>query len=114
MAVTSQGGPESPTPDRPRKQEAEPASSEITEVAPGVLRLQLPIAMPGLQHVNCYALEDERGFALVDPGMPGPQSWKALEARLTAASVPLARIHTVVVTHSHVDHFGASGRLRQK
>ncbi|NIR35531.1 MAG: hypothetical protein GWN79_03995, partial [Actinobacteria bacterium] len=48
-----------------RKQEQEPAAVEVVEVAPGVVRLQLPITMPGLGHVNCYALEDERGFALV-------------------------------------------------
>ena len=53
------------------KQEQEPATEEITEVAPGVLRMQLPIAFTGLGHVNCYALEDERGFAVVDPGLPG-------------------------------------------
>jgi hypothetical protein len=42
--------------DRPRRQEQERASAEITEVAPGVLRAQLPIDMPGLGHVNCYIL----------------------------------------------------------
>jgi glyoxylase-like metal-dependent hydrolase (beta-lactamase superfamily II) len=68
--------------------------------------------MPGLGHVNCYALEDERGVAVIDPGMPGPQSWKALVARFADAGFRPDDVHTVVVTHSHVDHFGASGRLR--
>jgi len=54
-----------------RKQEQEPATADITEPAPGVLRMMLPISMPGLGHVNCYALEDDRGFTLVDPGLPG-------------------------------------------
>ncbi len=94
------------------KQEQEPASEEITEVAPGVLRLQLPIAFTGLGHVNCYALEDERGFAVVDPGLPGPDAWDGLLDRLTRASIPLSRIHTVVITHSHPDHFGGAARLR--
>ena len=57
---------------RPPKQEQLPATDGVTEVAPGILRLQLPIAMPGLGHVNCYILEDERGVAVVDPGLPGP------------------------------------------
>ena len=30
------------------KQEQEPASEEITELAPGVLRTQLPVDLPGL------------------------------------------------------------------
>ncbi|MCY4664500.1 MAG: hypothetical protein OXC00_07540, partial [Acidimicrobiaceae bacterium] len=59
------------------KQEQEPASPEVTEVASGVLRLQLPISMPGLGHVNCYALTDSDGVALVDPGLPGEESWAA-------------------------------------
>jgi glyoxylase-like metal-dependent hydrolase (beta-lactamase superfamily II) len=96
------------------RQEAEHATTEIDEVAPGILRMQLPLSMPGLGHVNCYALEDERGFALVDPGMPGPQPWKALEDRFARAGFKLRDVHTVVVTHSHIDHFGASGRLREK
>jgi glyoxylase-like metal-dependent hydrolase (beta-lactamase superfamily II) len=94
------------------KQEQEPAREEITEVAPGVLRMQLPIAFTGLGHVNCYALEDDRGFAVVDPGLPGQESWDGLLDRLARASIPLSRIHTVVVTHSHPDHFGGAARLR--
>lgn len=96
---------------RPAKQEQLAASDEITEVAPGVLRLQLPIDLPGLGHVNTYALEDGDGFALVDPGLPGEASWRALNARLDAAGIPLARVHTVIITHSHPDHFGGAGLL---
>lgn len=96
------------------KQEQEPASEEVTEVAPGVLRMQLPISMPGLGHVNTYALEDERGFALVDPGLPGPESWMALMLRLDTAGIPLERVHTAIVTHSHPDHFGGADQLREE
>lgn len=99
-------------PPRPEKQEKLPASEEVTEVAPGVLRLQLPISLPGLGHVNCYAMEDERGWALVDPGLPSPEEFDALVMRLASIGVPVARVHTVVVTHSHPDHFGGAGRLR--
>jgi len=100
--------------DKPRRQEQEPAEDVIGEPASGVLRLQLPITLPGLGHVNCYALEDERGFALVDPGLPGAGAWRDLTGRLAAAGIPLARVHTVVVTHSHFDHFGAAAHLRHE
>ena len=93
------------------KQEKEPASTEVTEAAPGVLRMQLPISMPGLGHVNCYAIEDADGVAVVDPGLPGPASWRALQNRLSDAGIPLRRVHTVLVTHSHPDHFGGVDRL---
>jgi glyoxylase-like metal-dependent hydrolase (beta-lactamase superfamily II) len=100
------------TPVRPTRQEQERAQDEVTEVAPGVLRLQLPIDMPGLGHVNCYLLEDERGVALVDPGMPFESSWEALQRGLDRAEVPLRRVHTVIATHSHPDHYGGANRVR--
>jgi glyoxylase-like metal-dependent hydrolase (beta-lactamase superfamily II) len=103
-------------PGEPRKprQEQEDASTEVTEVAPGVLRTQLPISMPGLGHVNCYVLEDERGIAVVDPGLPGPESWDHLVDRLARAGFAVDDVHTVVVTHSHVDHFGGAMRLHHE
>jgi glyoxylase-like metal-dependent hydrolase (beta-lactamase superfamily II) len=94
------------------KEEKQPASTEVTEVAPGILRMQLPISMPGLGHVNCYALQDERGVAIVDPGLPGRASWTALVDRLKKAGYKPKHVHTVVVTHSHPDHFGGAGKLR--
>lgn len=123
MSGTGAGGPEAaPTDEQPRppaaapaprhrRQEQEPASDEVVEVAPGILRLQLPIEFTGLGHVNTYAIEDERGVALVDVGMPGNATWAALNTRLAAAGMHRRHVHTVVVTHSHPDHFGAAGRL---
>ncbi len=98
---------------RPHRQEQDPASEEITEVAPGVLRMQLPIWLPGLGHVNMYGLMDDDGLAVVDPGLPGPKSWKALKSRLKSAGYRVKDVHTVIVTHSHPDHFGAAGRIRK-
>src|SRR5512134_2907565 len=97
-----------------RKQEQESAREEVTEVAPGVLRMELPIRMPGLGHVNCYALLDERGAALVDPGMPGSANWKALQQRLAGAGLRVRDVHTVVITHSHPDHFGGATRIAKE
>ena len=93
---------------KPHRQEQESAQREITEVAPNVLRMQLPIRMPGLGHVNMYALIDERGAAVVDPGLPGPDNWRAIKDRLKQAGLAPKHVHTVVVTHSHPDHFGGA------
>ena len=101
-------------PKRYRKQEQEPASDQVLEVAPNVLRLQLPIAFTGLGHVNMYALTDERGVAIIDPGLPGPKSWRFVEQRLKAADIPIKRVHSVLVTHSHPDHYGGAGRLAKE
>ena len=86
--MTTSESIETPAPRVP-KQEQMDASPDIVEVAPGILRLQLPIDFTGLGHVNTYALEDEKGFTLVDPGLPGEESWKALRGRMDAAGIPL-------------------------
>jgi glyoxylase-like metal-dependent hydrolase (beta-lactamase superfamily II) len=106
-------GTESANP-RPRRQEQEDANEEITEPSPGVVRVQLPVNLPGLGHVNCYVLEDERGIAVIDPGLPGEGPWHALVAGLQRAGYRVGDVHTAVITHSHHDHFGAASRLREE
>lgn len=100
------------TTTKPVREERRPPEGVVREVAPGVLRLQLPMNMPGLGHVNCYAIEDRSGVALVDPGVPSRGSWRELNRLLAAADLPIERVHTVVVTHSHPDHYGAAQRIR--
>jgi glyoxylase-like metal-dependent hydrolase (beta-lactamase superfamily II) len=94
-----------------KRQEQETASTEVTEVAPNVLRMQLPIRMPGLGHVNMYALLDKNGAAVIDPGLPGPFTWQAIQDRLRQADLKPKDIHTVLITHSHPDHFGGAQRF---
>ena len=93
------------------RQEQETAATEVIEVAPDVLRMQLPIRMPGLGHVNMYALIDKNGAAVIDPGLPGPFTWAAIQDRLRQAGLKPRDIHTVLITHSHPDHFGGAQRL---
>ena len=94
-----------------KRQEQEPARDEVTEVAPNVLRMELPIRMPGLGHVNCYAIVDGEGAAVVDPGLPGPGTWRVLQERLRQAGLEPRHVHTVIITHSHPDHFGCANRI---
>jgi glyoxylase-like metal-dependent hydrolase (beta-lactamase superfamily II) len=97
-----------------RRQEQEAARPEVSEVAPNVLRMQLPIRMPGLGHVNCYAILDAKGAAVVDPGLPGPGTWRAIQDRLRQAGLETRHVHTVIVTHSHPDHFGGAARFAKE
>jgi glyoxylase-like metal-dependent hydrolase (beta-lactamase superfamily II) len=94
------------------REEQQDADKVLTEVAPGILRAQLPIQFTGLGHVNTYLLEDERGWTVIDPGLPGPQTWRVLKARLREAGARVRHVHTVLITHSHPDHFGGAERLR--
>lgn len=100
-------------PIKPEKSERRTPDDRTEEVAPGILRIMLPIALPGLGHVNCYALEDDRGIALIDPGLADGVSHDVLAERLADVGLDINRVHTAVATHSHFDHFGGIARLRK-
>ncbi|MHA7839070.1 MAG: MBL fold metallo-hydrolase [bacterium] len=101
-------------PNRPRRQEQEEANEEVTEVSKDILRMQLPIQMPGLGHVNMYALMDDDGAAVIDPGLPGSETWDAIRQRLGQAGLQPRHVHTVFITHSHPDHFGGAVRIARE
>ena len=69
---------------------------------------------PASGHVNCYAMEDARGITLVDPGLPGPKTCRELQRIMKSGGLPIERVHSVVVTHSHPDHFGQAGQFRKR
>jgi glyoxylase-like metal-dependent hydrolase (beta-lactamase superfamily II) len=95
------------------KQEQREALATVEQVAPGALRMQLPIAIPGLRHVNMYCFLDSRGATVIDPGLPDDASWAAVKARLREADLDVRHVHTVIVTHSHPDHFGGAARFHE-
>ena len=45
---------------------------------------------------------------------PGPRTWRSLKTKLASAGLPVNRVHTVVVTHSHPDHFGQAARFKSR
>ncbi|MBY0399145.1 MBL fold metallo-hydrolase, partial [Myxococcota bacterium] len=104
----------SDAPAKPKRQEQEDASDQITEVAKDILRMQLPIRIPGLGHVNMYAMVDKDGVAVVDPGLPDAGTWGAIAHRLKQAGLAPRHIHTVFITHSHPDHFGGAVRIAKE
>jgi glyoxylase-like metal-dependent hydrolase (beta-lactamase superfamily II) len=92
--------------------EAPPARGRSIEVAPGVhwIRMPLPFA---LDHINIWAIDDDRGWALVDTGMRTDET--ALVWRELFANAPDERPLTrVFVTHMHPDHVGMAGWLTRK
>jgi glyoxylase-like metal-dependent hydrolase (beta-lactamase superfamily II) len=78
-------------------------------VAPGVRRIVCPLPMDGLRAVNVYAIDDGDGVALVDTGWNHPD----ILAALTAAIGAFERVTTIICTHSHYDHYGLAGTLRE-
>jgi glyoxylase-like metal-dependent hydrolase (beta-lactamase superfamily II) len=64
------------------------------------------------QTIGAYVLEDDSGVAIVDPGPTS--SLATLLAKLEAAGRSVNDVHTLLLTHIHLDHAGATGTLVQR
>lgn len=74
-------------------------------VAPGVVRIPLPLPMDGLRAVNVYVMETDDGLVLVDGGWAIPESRSQFEASMKEAGYALSDIRRFLVTHLHRDHY---------
>jgi glyoxylase-like metal-dependent hydrolase (beta-lactamase superfamily II) len=74
-------------------------------VAPGVVRIPLPLPMDGLRAVNVYVMETDDGLVLVDGGWAIPESRSLFEASMRDAGYALSDIRRFLVTHLHRDHY---------
>lgn len=85
------------------------------EPAPDVFRLVLPLPWQGLDRVNAYLLRADDGCTLVDSGMYLPDEadggWSDVEAALAACGVAPSDVTRLVITHTHIDHYGMVGRF---
>jgi len=89
-----------------------PAPGTLTEIAPGVQWLRLPLPYR-LDHVNIYLIADGPGWAVLDTGLGTDACRAAWDAALAGplAGQPLTRM---IVTHYHPDHVGLAGWLSQR
>jgi glyoxylase-like metal-dependent hydrolase (beta-lactamase superfamily II) len=88
----------------------------VSETAPGVHRLVLPLGVHGLDTVNCWVLAGGDGLTLVDPGVHRPEpehdhGLAQIDAGLRTLGRTLRDVRRVLVTHAHIDHYGMAGRL---
>lgn len=92
-------------------------AADVSEVAPGVHRLALPLGIHGVPTVSAYLLHGgggDGGDTLVDCGIadgPGTDGTATIAAAIAAAGGALERIARLVVTHAHIDHFGLAGEV---
>ena len=75
----------------------------LDEQSPTILRIRVG-------ETNCYLVRSAEGTILVDPGPPG--SAPAIAARAAAAGVEPGEIRLILITHGHLDHYGAADDVR--
>lgn len=85
----------------------------ISEVAPGLFLLPVPISIP-LKTVNCYLIRGAGGWTVVDCGFHEPQAEAAWREAFAALGISPGQVEQILVTHYHPDHYGASGWLQQQ
>ena len=92
---------------------APPAPAEVTEVAPGIrwIRMPLPFA---LDHINLWLLEDEcdgePGYTIIDCGLADDETRDAWSS-IIEKQIGSRPVRRVVVTHYHPDHAGLASWL---
>lgn len=59
---------------------------------------------------NCYLLWGRKGVILIDPGPPGREA--AVIAGAAGAGVRPEDVRLILVTHGHLDHYGAATGVR--
>jgi len=82
------------------------------EIFRGVHHIKLPLKRGALDHVNVYLIEGKKGNLLIDTGWNTPESFSTLKDELKAQGFEFKDISQIVITHSHSDHYGTAGRIK--
>jgi glyoxylase-like metal-dependent hydrolase (beta-lactamase superfamily II) len=87
-------------------------SVNVQEIASGLYRISIPLAF-GLDYVHTYAAIDQERVALFDTGPSMPSSLSLYQNALKRIGRSLKDVDRIFITHSHVDHCGFAGRIKE-
>jgi glyoxylase-like metal-dependent hydrolase (beta-lactamase superfamily II) len=82
----------------------------------GIVRIAVPVPFPQAGGpVNVYAIDDgDGGLLLFDSGLGTPDAERALADGFAAAGLRFERVHRIVLSHGHVDHYGAARTVQER
>jgi glyoxylase-like metal-dependent hydrolase (beta-lactamase superfamily II) len=95
--------------------EAQSSSENCLEIADGIYHLKLPLGSTGmtnLNKINIYLVKGTDGWIMIDTGWYSKLAQETLEDAFEKIKITYADIKTIVITHSHPDHFGMAGRIK--
>jgi glyoxylase-like metal-dependent hydrolase (beta-lactamase superfamily II) len=73
------------------------------------VRIPLPFA---LNRVNCYLLQGDDGWTVVDTGLNTPAAQAVWQQAFSKLSIHPNDLSQIVLTHVHPDHYGLAGWLQ--
>jgi glyoxylase-like metal-dependent hydrolase (beta-lactamase superfamily II) len=85
----------------------------MIEVIPGIYRMPLPLPVSKLSHINTYLVKGDNGYLLVDTGWNTKEAFASLKNQLAEIGINGQEISRIVVTHTHPDHYGMAGKLKE-
>jgi len=87
----------------------------MTDVMPGVKQLKIPLPDKTLLlgYVNLYLIKGKSGYLLIDTGWPTSEALNSLKSQMAEIGVNIKEIKQIASTHSHFDHYGMGGKLRE-
>jgi glyoxylase-like metal-dependent hydrolase (beta-lactamase superfamily II) len=77
----------------------------------GIYQIPAPLPFRSPAFVNTYAIESGDGLLLLDCGSDWEPGRDALREGFSALGLVEDSVHTLVVSHLHLDHVGMAGRL---
>ena len=89
-----------------------PAPGTLTDVAPGVQWLRMPLPFAGLNHINLWVLDDGDGWTVVDTGINTPET-KQTWTDIFVGPLKGKPVKRILCTHYHPDHIGLAGWLAE-
>jgi glyoxylase-like metal-dependent hydrolase (beta-lactamase superfamily II) len=86
-------------------------SESIKQVVEDIYQIRLPLPF-ALNSVNCYLLQGDDGWTIIDTGLNIPEAQAVWQAAFTALEIAPGDLHRIVLTHVHPDHYGLAGWLQ--
>lgn len=86
-------------------------SDHLSQVTETIYRLELPVSfLP--RHVNCYLVQGNSGWDLIDTGMPDTRHKEIWADACASLGIRPGDVRRIYVTHYHVDHYGLAYHLQ--
>jgi glyoxylase-like metal-dependent hydrolase (beta-lactamase superfamily II) len=77
----------------------------------GIYQIPAPLPFKSPPFVNCYVIESGDGLLMLDCGTDWDTGRDAIRAGFVSLGLEEAAVHTLVVSHLHLDHVGMAGRM---